>query len=176
MESPAEDRERRARVVVPRTRSSDLCYDSCVLGLVVFSGILAAALAEPGRCGTTALRSLPDSAVFAIGVTDRPEAVDFVDSDVIPVRVHRTRTATPEQVAVAISAAEAAWTLQVDGAGFPPPLPDDEGFDAAARSTASSNRSMRRRPPLSLCSFPAMRGGRRCRRSSRASRCTRRPA
>jgi hypothetical protein len=26
-----------------------------------------------------------------------------------------------------------------------------------------------------LCSFPAMRGGRRCRHSSRASRCTRRP-
>ena len=42
---------------------------------------------------------------------------------------------------------------------------------AGARLTASSNFSMRRRPPLSLCSFPAMRGGRRCRRSSRASRC-----
>ena len=40
-----------------------------------------------------------------------------------------------------------------------------------ARSTASSNRSMRRRPRLSLCSFLAMRGALRCRRSSRASRC-----
>jgi hypothetical protein len=43
---------------------------------------------------------------------------------------------------------------------------------AGARSTASSNLLMRRRPRLSLCSFPAMCGGRRCRRSSRASRCT----
>ena len=110
-----------------------LGYASCVrhpmfaaiaLTLALLSSAAASA-AQPGRCATTALRDLPGGAGFGVGITDRPVALDVVDSATLPLRVHRTAAATAAQTALVLQALEAAWTVQVDGAGFAPPLDDD---------------------------------------------------
>lgn len=82
------------------------------------------------RCGTGALLRPALPAGATLGLTDRPRLPDVLDSAARPLRVHfDPATTAPAAAALVLAAAEEAWTQQVDGAGFPPPLSDDAGFD-----------------------------------------------
>ncbi len=110
--------------------------ERAVVTTVVFALLVSSGLAEQDpsfprtRCATTSLLAASGFAQAAIGLSSRPALPDFVDSAVRPVRVHFDQSTTTSTTASTILAAvEDAWTAQVDGAGFPAPLPDDLGFD-----------------------------------------------
>ncbi len=97
---------------------------------VVVAVVFALAAGQPaqrGACATLAARDLPAQALATVGFGARPDVVDFADSTLHPVRVHRSAGALPEQAALVMQEADAAWALQVDGAGFDAPLADDDG-------------------------------------------------
>lgn len=102
---------------------------------MVVAGALAlvAALALPGaggrECATMALReaSRRGFPALASGITERPwaeEIATFSDSATVSVRVHLGVGVDAARAALALSALEAGWAMQVDGAAFDVPLSD----------------------------------------------------
>ncbi|MCC7073464.1 MAG: hypothetical protein IT383_19285 [Deltaproteobacteria bacterium] len=100
---------------------------------------LAYALVAPAAaghpCATMALREATRGGfpAMASAITERPwaeELASFNDSATIPVRVHLGVAVDGAIGTQALAALEAAWAMQVGGAGFDPPLPDGaEGGD-----------------------------------------------
>lgn len=58
----------------------------------------------------------------------RPPSVGSVDSDVRPVRCHWEAAPSRPLCDEVIEGIEAAWSLQVDGLGWPEPIGDDDGI------------------------------------------------
>ncbi len=92
---------------------------------VTLASVLVAA---PVRCGNAVLARASSHAGASLGLVDRPPPGPGLDSATLPLRVHGTATTAMATMERALAAAEDAWRLQVDTAGFPPPLPDDRGF------------------------------------------------
>jgi hypothetical protein len=101
--------------------------------------MLAAGSAGARPCATMATRELLRRGNPTLGVALGERRVDevnaFVDSAALPLRVHYGDDSTPERAAQLLGFLEDAWALQVDGAGFDAPLPDqarggDDRFDA----------------------------------------------
>ena len=109
--------------------------------LLLVLGVLAtpSAGASSAPCATMALRDLPSLALGSTGIGDRPVLDDGADltltHDTLPLRVHG-RLGGEAAAALVLLELGRAWTLQVDGAGFAPPLPDDVGFDDDGGSAA----------------------------------------
>lgn len=84
------------------------------------------------RCATLEALALArergDRVIFE---QDRPESVGFIDSDVIPVRVHWQAEPFEDRAPVALALVEDAWNEQVVAQGYRAPLADmGEGGDA----------------------------------------------
>ena len=130
---PGSSRDTRVSATVVVAGGGDLGYISGVRTLLAFVVVVSSLLSSTswGRtCATTALRALPDNAAFGVGLRERPVAVDVTASTTLPLRVHRTAAASTAQAALVLAELERAWALQVDGAGYAPPLTDDgEGGD-----------------------------------------------
>ena len=74
-------------------------------------------------CHTLMMMALPTKAPL-----ERPTAVGSVDSTERPVRCHWERAEHSGLCDEAIAGIEAAWSLQVDGLGWPEPLEDEDGI------------------------------------------------
>lgn len=74
-------------------------------------------------CRTAALATV-------VMLTDgwRPESIDSVDHDTLPVRCHWNDAALADRCDVVLPAISASWQAQVDRLGFHAPMPDDDGI------------------------------------------------
>jgi hypothetical protein len=114
-----------------------LAYGSNVYGLRVFclpvvflSAILCAELQAQNRksCGTLNILKWQRSGAGLNSVAvvhPRPfEPVQFVDSEIYPIRVHWQNELFEDEAVEVLDAAEDAWTNQVETMGFAEPFPD----------------------------------------------------
>lgn len=57
-----------------------------------------------------------------------PNSIGYQDSETHPIRCHYELEEDAGRCAVVLGAVENAWDAQVDGIGFPPPAPDEDGL------------------------------------------------
>ncbi len=66
-------------------------------------------------------------ALLAMADGPRPAAIGARDHAEVPARCHYTDAADADRCDIVLDAIADAWVAQVEGAGFAPPMPDDDG-------------------------------------------------
>jgi hypothetical protein len=99
------------------------------LPIVLTSWTLSSPAHTAPICATTALRDLPPLVQASTGILQRPVGLSSrLSDDGLPLLVHAGE-GRDELAGLVLREAAAAWRVQIEGAGFPPPLRDDVGFE-----------------------------------------------